>query len=159
MKGNDQVRHCGRCDQKVYDLSRLPQAEAAALVRRQEGRLCVRFYVRDDGTIVTADCWSRLRALGRRGALAAVALVALVLLDVWRFQAFCWRQVGRLCGRSSEARSAAEAVVPERPRLIRIETGLRGVMGAPTLRPAGREVMGDLEGPGAPGADRARARP
>ncbi len=58
--------------------------EAAALVRRAEGgeRVCMRFYRRADGTVLTADCpvgvrSARRRALALAGRAAAVLLVAL----------------------------------------------------------------------------------
>jgi hypothetical protein len=56
MKGDDRSRFCTSCDRHVYNLSGMPQAEAEALVREREGRLCVRFYRRRDGSLLTADC-------------------------------------------------------------------------------------------------------
>lgn len=56
MAGSDQVRSCERCQHKVYNLSELTEAEAEALLQSAEGRLCMRFYRRADGTIMTKDC-------------------------------------------------------------------------------------------------------
>lgn len=56
MSGGDKVRSCDRCQKKVYNLSEMTAAEAAALVREAEGRVCVRFYRRADGTMLTTDC-------------------------------------------------------------------------------------------------------
>jgi hypothetical protein len=56
MAGTEQVRSCERCQHKVYNISEMNAAEAADLVRKAEGRLCVRFYRRADGTILTSDC-------------------------------------------------------------------------------------------------------
>jgi len=57
MTGCERVRHCGLCRKDVYNLSAMPQAEAAALLARHvDENLCVRFYRRDDGTVVTGDC-------------------------------------------------------------------------------------------------------
>ena len=56
MQGDDRVRFCGRCQKNVYNLSAMRRDEAEALVREREGRLCVRFYRRHDGTVLTADC-------------------------------------------------------------------------------------------------------
>lgn len=79
MSGDEQVRFCGACELHVYNLSGMTQAEAEALVMEREGkqRLCVRFYRRTDGTVLTRDCpvglarvrrslvrlWSRVAAL------------------------------------------------------------------------------------------------
>src|SRR5688500_11152521 len=55
MTGDDRVRHCGDCDKRVYNLSAMTRDEAQALLVQREGRLCVRYYKRHDGTVLTAD--------------------------------------------------------------------------------------------------------
>lgn len=66
MIGTEQVRFCGQCKLNVYNLSGMTKNEAEALVVRTEGRLCVRFYRRADGTILTNNCPVGLRAIKRR---------------------------------------------------------------------------------------------
>ncbi|NHZ95202.1 hypothetical protein [Massilia sp. CCM 8734] len=57
MQGGERVRHCGGCNKQVFNLSAMPEAEAATLVAGQAaGGLCVRFYRRADGTVMTSDC-------------------------------------------------------------------------------------------------------
>jgi hypothetical protein len=56
MRGDERVRFCGACQKSVYNLSGMTRAEAERLVRETEGRLCVRFYRRRDGTVLTSDC-------------------------------------------------------------------------------------------------------
>ena len=56
MKGDEQVRFCGKCEQNVYNFSELTEDEALALLRRHEGRVCVGVFQRDDGTSMTKDC-------------------------------------------------------------------------------------------------------
>ncbi|MCA9252855.1 MAG: hypothetical protein R3E58_09110 [Phycisphaerae bacterium] len=56
MSGDERVRHCDRCDLNVYNLSEMNRTEAEELIRNNEGRLCVRFYARADGTMITRDC-------------------------------------------------------------------------------------------------------
>jgi hypothetical protein len=75
MQGNDQVRHCGLCKKNVFNLSAMPEAEAAALVAgNTDGNLCVRFYRRSDGTVMTSDCGgARTPARMARRRLAGVA--------------------------------------------------------------------------------------
>jgi len=69
MQGDDQTRHCQRCDHAVYDLSGLPEAAAVALLERAAGgeRICGRFKRRADGRLITADCPSQLQQ-GRSGS-------------------------------------------------------------------------------------------
>jgi hypothetical protein len=80
MSGDDRARFCGQCGKHVYNLSAMSQADAEALVNRTEGRLCVRFYRRSDGTMLTQDCPVGWRAARRRMLLlsgtAAAVLVA-----------------------------------------------------------------------------------
>ena len=63
MLGNDRVRFCGQCSQYVYNLSEMTREQAEDLILRRDGRLCVRFYRRGDGTIITNNCPVGLRAL------------------------------------------------------------------------------------------------
>ena len=76
MTGDARVRHCAGCRKNVYNLSAMTRREAETLVREREGRLCVRFFRRADGTILTADCPVGLRAVRRRLALLGSALAA-----------------------------------------------------------------------------------
>lgn len=71
MQGNDRVRFCAQCERNVYNLSALSQTEALGLINQTEGRLCVRFYQRQDGTILTTDCPVGVKALKRKVARAA----------------------------------------------------------------------------------------
>ncbi len=61
MRGSDQVRHCSHCNRKVYNLSEMTRFEAKALVMREERHLCVRYYLRPDGNIMTKDCGRAVR--------------------------------------------------------------------------------------------------
>lgn len=84
MQGTEQVRFCQQCQLNVYNLSGMNRTEAETLVQQQEGRLCVRFYQREDGTVLTQDCPVGIKALHRRklnrwGKLAAaVTLITVV---------------------------------------------------------------------------------
>ena len=81
MAGDDRVRHCNACDQKVFNLSEMTAADAAALVTRATGRLCVRYYQRADGTMLTQDCpvgLQRVRRATVRTLAAAVAAFVFV---------------------------------------------------------------------------------
>ena len=63
MIGDERVRFCGQCELKVYNLSAMTKTQAEDLVCGTEGRLCVRFYRRRDGSILTQDCPVGLRAI------------------------------------------------------------------------------------------------
>ena len=79
MVGDERVRYCDSCSLHVYNLSGMTRREAEALVTSTESRLCVRFYRRPDGTILTRNCPVGLSALKRRAARAATATMTAVL--------------------------------------------------------------------------------
>lgn len=56
MTGDERIRACGSCNKNVYNLSTLTREEAEALILEKEGRLCVRYFQRKDGTILLKDC-------------------------------------------------------------------------------------------------------
>src|SRR5215831_9744651 len=79
MIGNDKVRFCGQCNLNVYNISGMSMKDAENLITRCEGRLCVRYYQRRDGTILTDDCPVGLRAIRRRTRRIATATISAVL--------------------------------------------------------------------------------
>lgn len=57
MQGDgDRVRLCLTCDRRVYNLSSMSREQAEAFLDQSEGKDCVQFYRRPDGTIVTGNC-------------------------------------------------------------------------------------------------------
>ncbi|HLK99352.1 MAG TPA: hypothetical protein VK539_02165 [Myxococcaceae bacterium] len=87
MKGDERVRHCASCKLNVYNLSEMTKADAEELVGRTEGRLCVRFLRRWDGTVMTADCpvgVSRARVRLASALVTAAAFVGVLLLPLVR---------------------------------------------------------------------------
>jgi hypothetical protein len=88
MKGDDKVRFCPDCALNVYNLSAMDVEEAAEVLASTEERLCLRFYRRADGTILTRDCpvgaqtreqrrvnrvWEAVTAAGLSGIIATIA--------------------------------------------------------------------------------------
>jgi hypothetical protein len=57
----------------------MPKNEAERLVSQTEGRLCIRYYRRTDGTILTKNCPVGLRALKRRVSRIASASISAAL--------------------------------------------------------------------------------
>jgi hypothetical protein len=78
MEGDEKVRFCEACRLHVYNLSAMDVEEAADRISQEDGRLCVRFYRRNDGTILTRDCPAGVEDARQRrrkvvwGAAAAV---------------------------------------------------------------------------------------
>jgi hypothetical protein len=78
MTGDERVRFCGLCRLNVYNLSGMSRADAEALVKKAEGKVCVRFWKREDGTVITQDCPIGIRIARkiRRSVAFAAATIA-----------------------------------------------------------------------------------
>ncbi|HMQ03060.1 MAG TPA: hypothetical protein PKD26_04020 [Pyrinomonadaceae bacterium] len=78
MFGNERKRFCGECKLNVYNLSGMTRFDAENLLAASEGRICVRYFQRRDGTILTADCpvgWARVK---QRMSVAATAAFSMI---------------------------------------------------------------------------------
>jgi hypothetical protein len=126
MIGSERVRFCGQCNLNVFNLSAMSRVEAESLIARTDG-LCVKFYRRFDGSIITRDCPVGLRAIQRRVSYLAKAILAAgftFLASVGLqsvFPAFTLPRytVGKM------VRPESPVVVPEQRPLIRIGKVIR----------------------------------
>ncbi len=79
MSGDDRERFCDRCELQVHNLSGMTRDDATRVVAEAEGRLCVRFHRRADGSVLTQDCPVGLAArTGRLLKACAAGLLALI---------------------------------------------------------------------------------
>ena len=78
MYGDDRVRFCSECKLNVYNLSGMTRREVTELFNLVEGRLCIRFFRRKDGTLLTQDCPVGMRWTGAFSQVASFALAASV---------------------------------------------------------------------------------
>lgn len=121
MKGDERRRFCGQCRLHVYNVSVMTRADAAEFVAHAEGRVCVRYYRRVDGTILTRDCPGDSDPI-RRGFVRLVAGLLLLVPAV-----------------------AACAATIERERLRSLVAWLGGETGPrPMRRFPPSAMMGDL---------------
>ncbi|MDT4967060.1 MAG: hypothetical protein QOJ64_1797 [Acidobacteriota bacterium] len=79
MIGDEQVRFCGQCNLNVYNLSGMTKQAAERVIAHTEGRLCIRYFRRADGTILTKNCPVGLRAIRRRVTRVATSLASAAL--------------------------------------------------------------------------------
>lgn len=78
MIGSERKRFCGECKLNVYNLSGMSRTEAENLIMNAEGRLCVRFYQRADGSVLTEDCpvgWAKVKARTKAFVTAVASLI------------------------------------------------------------------------------------
>lgn len=92
----ERVRFCSQCNLNVYNLSAMTHNEATALLYKTEGRLCVRFYRRSDGTILTQNCPVGLRALKRRAAWVAQVVLGMIMSSLGGLGLFSLKPFKRL---------------------------------------------------------------
>jgi hypothetical protein len=130
MYGDERKRFCGECKLNVYNLSGMTRGEAEALLENSEGRLCVRYYQRPDGTVLTADCpvgWAKVRQRLSAAATAAFSLIVTLLSGVLFVSFF---------NRPSEVRMGAIPVSTPEPLMGDVEgPPRRPLMGAVAVRP------------------------
>jgi hypothetical protein len=89
MTGNGRVRSCAQCSKQVFNISNMSRADAEVLLREHVEGVCVRFYRRLDGTILTTDCpvgiRSRLSHMVLTSAVVTVAAGILALVGIKLF--------------------------------------------------------------------------
>jgi hypothetical protein len=79
MSGDERSRFCQSCQLNVYNLSEMSVDEIEKLILQKEGRVCGRLYKRADGTVITKDCPTGLRAIRKRMSRTASAIFASVI--------------------------------------------------------------------------------
>jgi hypothetical protein len=77
MHGDDRKRYCSECKLNVYNLSAMTRREAENFLINSEGRICVKFYRRSDGTVLTQDCPVGWKIVKRRMSKIISALFSM----------------------------------------------------------------------------------
>jgi hypothetical protein len=106
------MRYCTSCRQNVYNLSAMSRNEAEALIIQKEGRLCVRFFRRADGTVLTQDCPVGMRAWRRR-IRTIVTLAAGLLLMAFGLTAHSAQSRGNSITRIEPIRTILDWIDPD----------------------------------------------
>ncbi len=131
MKGDDRRRFCGACKLNVYDLSNLEAKEALDLVRRSEGgRVCMRFWRRKDGTVITADCPVGIADRARRRVRTLAKALVVLMLTLVGGVAFAHTETG---SRIVDRVHAFFSPPPDPPVPMAVPPGQRVVMGEVAL--------------------------
>lgn len=130
MRGDDRARFCEQCSLTVYNLGAFTRAEATDFVSRREGRVCVNFVRRFDGTVMTRDCGRgvafyvrrelafRLPGTAHRWGAATFALGLVVLLTL-AFATFFGDNLKALFGASTGGALAGDPYVSRRTDIVR----------------------------------------
>ncbi|HEY0076989.1 MAG TPA: hypothetical protein VGB77_23085 [Abditibacteriaceae bacterium] len=140
MSGDDKARFCKSCQKNVFNISLMSRQEAEALIQSREGNednLCVRYALREDGTVITNDC-----PVGLEKA-------KLTALRPWRFfMAGIAGIVAALCGAFGISTSLAQPPIDAPPRTQKTAPQVMGDIApvATTHRPnqAPAVLMGEM---------------
>jgi hypothetical protein len=124
MIGDDRKRYCGECKLNVFNLSGMSQTEAENLIMNAEGRLCVRFYKRADGSVITEDCpvgWARVKQRTRTYITAVASLIFTFFGALGLVAAFKKTTEERLMGAipmPTRTPKATPKTTPEEPHVL-----------------------------------------
>lgn len=132
MTGDERSRFCGECKLRVYNISSMTADDAAALIEREQGHLCVRLFQRADGTVMTQDCPVGLRRIRQKAVHAASRVAAAVVMLI--------------TGGLAVATGTRDARVPKLRDMQPFAT-IRGWLipvSAPPPQMMGRMIMGDV---------------
>jgi hypothetical protein len=91
MLGDERKRYCSECRLNVYNLSDMTRREAENFLINAEGRVCVKFYRREDGSVLTKDCpvgWQAAKRRVSRTAKAFASLCAGIFGGIFAFNQF-----------------------------------------------------------------------
>jgi len=140
MSGNDRARFCGLCKKNVYNLSDMSRADAEALITQYEDKVCIKFYRRADGTVLTDNCPVGLRAIRNRVRWATVAASA-AFVAIGAFAGMRSAKAAGVSVRDVQPFKAMQNVQPVKALIERLDPVLvkppvvRPVMGAMALHP------------------------
>jgi hypothetical protein len=136
MIGDERKRFCGSCNLNVYNLSGMSQTDAESLLMNSEGRLCVRFFRRADGTVLTKDCpvgWAKVKQRVSRTATAAFGLIAGLFGGLFAFSSIRTEKpttMGKIAATNVNATMGDYAVEPnQQPETGAISVPMREVKG------------------------------
>ena len=135
MQGDDRKRHCDECKLNVYNLSGMTRYDAEHLLRMSEGRLCVRYFQRADGTILTKDCPVGWAMVKQRVSVFTAAVFSLIV------SLFGAMAIVSYFNRKNEV-VVGKIALPRATPTPRIEP-LMGAIALPSPSPTPKEVKGE----------------
>jgi hypothetical protein len=156
MYGDARKRYCGDCKLNVYNLSAMSRDEAENLITNGEGRLCVRFYQRADGTVITQDCPVGWAAVKHRAKVVTTAffslMIAILTGSVFASMFSSGRggvTVGELIPYSTPTPMPLMGAIAPNPKKTPNPEDKRAVMGkvAPPKKKVMTEVKGEVDAP------------
>ncbi len=79
MSGDERSRFCESCKLNVYNFSEMSESEIKHFIVQKEDRICGKLYKRADGSVITKDCPTGLRAVRKRVTRVTSAVFATII--------------------------------------------------------------------------------
>lgn len=117
MTGDERERFCNQCEKKVYNLSEMSRTEAERFMIEKEGRVCIRMYVRHDGTVMTDDCPVGLRKAKRMFEAARMRALKATAACAAMFSSICIGNIANAQTSSTAPQQTPATPSKEKPRL------------------------------------------
>jgi hypothetical protein len=137
MKGGEKSRFCLKCSHSVVNLSAMTRSEAEKLIaRKNDGRLCVRYFVNDDGTTRYKTPVNRPQQVWRVATVLVVALLSL----------FGFTGQGMTDDGASATNQNTERANEVMGKMLVQKNDTTSPTPSPekTIPPGSREIMGDI---------------
>ena len=143
MLGDERVRFCLGCEKNVYNLSSMQKEDAEALLRERLGKeLCIRFFQRADGTILTQDCPEGVKKKRRKKlALAVAGAGAMAAAAATMFVR------GSRCTMGDTATAGTAVYEPPPVPMMGEPTEVKGEVAPPVALPVVGQWAGDMVAP------------
>lgn len=160
MLGDERVRFCLGCEKSVYNLSAMQKDDAEALLRERLGNeLCVRFYERTDGTILTQDCPVGVKKKRRKQLVLAVAGAGAMAAAAATMFATTGTMAKCHAGEGEGVATAGSAVYDATPPTMGEVSEVKEMQGQATVSPVTPVMMGTVARPLQPAVPKPKVRP
>jgi hypothetical protein len=137
MTGDDKCRFCGHCQLHVHNLSAMSDRERDEFVERtKQGKACIAYVVRADGTMIADGFWTRLLRPLKSVRVAGLAVLATVL-PFWFSSCTTKRSSGMVKGKmqtvTDTSRSGKGKMLLGEAPTVAPPPGTQMTIGKPTL--------------------------
>jgi hypothetical protein len=134
MVGTERERFCSSCALNVYNISSMSSLEAERFLAERAGsKVCVQFFRRKDGTILSDNCPKGLRAMRDRSKQILRIASSFVALLVSNFAAALANEPAKAKPINSNASSSASHVERGEPSLKTDGPPEQRLMGKPSM--------------------------
>lgn len=75
MTGNEEIRHCERCQHQIYNLSEMPKRRALKVLNQPDDRVCVSYLQDEQNQVITHTYFGIFKRNFAKGLSAILAII------------------------------------------------------------------------------------